>query len=112
LFVSCDLGSAAFTEEPGRLGGFQAYSLEDLEPDWLEAPAAADGEAEDDLESPEEEDAGFFLSEEAEAAPAGAGPAAEVPAAGLAEAGLAEESPEFDFELDGAAGFLPLESFT
>ena len=106
MFVSAYLGSATFTEEPGCLGGFQVYSLEDLEPVWLEAPAAV-GEA-----------AGFFCSEEPVFAPAEPGPEAELageelPADELPElAAAVVESPELDFEAAGAAEFLPLESFT
>ncbi|OHD28001.1 MAG: hypothetical protein A2Y38_03385 [Spirochaetes bacterium GWB1_59_5] len=60
MFISGDLGSAAFTEESWRLGGFQAYSLEDFEPAWLDAPVEEDGAAEDDVEAPAGEEADFF----------------------------------------------------
>jgi len=62
--------------------------------------------------------AGFFCSEEAEAAPAEADPEAELPDAEALEDALPDaeaavaESPALDFEAVGAAGFLPLESFT
>ena len=54
------------------------------------------------LDSPAEFEEGFFWSGEDEAAPAAAVP----------EGALTAESPELVFEPDGAAGFLPLESFT
>lgn len=102
MFVSGDLGSAAFAEESWHLGGFQAYSLEDFEPDWLDAPAEEEGAAEDDLASAAGEEADFFCSVEPEGEPELDEPEDELP----------EESPELDLGLDGAAGFLPLESFT